>query len=450
MTKWVLPIVLAVALVFTGIWGYNQYQLNQQYNTHMENLYQKSFYELVGNVSSAESRLAKLMVSGDRSQHMTLLSEISRQADAAQMDLGQLPISHIALDKTAKYLNQLSDYAYFLSKNVSSGKTISTEEMDNLRKLHESAARLNGDLTKLSQEILQGKSGWGQFMQKGKSSFYEASDDIYTKQFVNIQKTGIDYPALIYDGPFSEALDQTDGSLLKEAPTITQLQARDIAVDFIGSDRVSKVEHSANSSNGVLDTWGISVWTKDDDEAPVFVAVSKKGGKVVNMISPHSAAEEKLSIEEAMEEAGKFLEEKGYPNMVPTYQQSFEGLSTINFAYAEGGIIIYPDLIKVKISLEDGKVYGFDARNYLLAHKDRNLAEPKLTLEEARMLVSPNLTITSARAAVIPTEGKREVLCYEFKGKYGNNNYIVYIDAISGEEADILQVIDTENGSLTM
>ncbi len=450
MTKWVLPIVLAVALVFTGVWGYNQYRLNQQYSIHMENLYQKSFYELVGNVSSAESRLAKLMVSGDRSQHMTLLSEISRQADAAQMDLGQLPISHIALDKTSKYLNQLSDYSYFLSKKVSSGKTISTEEMDNLRKLHESAARLNADLTKLSQEILRSKSSWGQFMQKGKAGFYEASDDIYTKQFVNIQKTGIDYPTLIYDGPFSEALDQVDGTLLKRAPSVTQLQARDIAVDFIGSERVSKVEHSANSSNGILDTWGISVWIKDNDAAPIFVAVSKKGGKVVNMISQHRAGREELSIDEAMEQARKFLEEKGYPNMVPTYQQNFEGLSTITFAYAEGDVIIYPDLIKVKISLEDGKVYGFDARNYLLAHKERVLEEPELTLEEAQMLVSPNLNITSARMAVIPTEGKKERLCYEFKGKFGENKYIVYIDANSGEEADILQVIDTDNGSLTM
>jgi spore germination protein len=52
--------------------------------------------------------------------------------------------------------------------------------------------------------------------------------------------------------------------------------------------------------------------------------------------------------------------------------------------------------------------------------------------------------------AVIPTEGKKERLCYEFKGKFGENKYIVYIDANSGEEADILQVIDTDNGSLTM
>ena len=64
--------------------------------------------------------------------------------------------------------------------------------------------------------------------------------------------------------------------------------------------------------------------------------------------------------------------------------------------------------------------------------------------------MNPNLKIITSRMAVIPTEGKRERLCYEFKGELGEKRFIVYIDANTGEEADILQVIDTENGSLTM
>ena len=52
MKHWIVPAVLAIALIFTGVWGYQQYQLNQEYMRHMENIYQKSFYELVGNVGS--------------------------------------------------------------------------------------------------------------------------------------------------------------------------------------------------------------------------------------------------------------------------------------------------------------------------------------------------------------------------------------------------------------
>jgi germination protein YpeB len=449
MTKWVLPVVLAMALVFTGVWGYNQYRVNQQYSVHMDNIFQKSFYELVGNVGNVETRLAKLMVSGDKGQHMMLLSEISRQADAAQTDLGQLPVSHIALERTSKYLNQLSDYSYYLSKKVSDGKTLSTDEMNNLRKLHSSATNLNADLIKMKQDVLTGKSGWVDLARNKKSNFYKASNDIYTKQFVSMQKAGIDYPTLIYDGPFSEARDQMGGTPLKGA-SVSQDQARDIAMKFVGKDRVTKVQNTANGTDGILDTWGVNIWTKEDQNTPIFLSVSKKGGKVVNMIGQHKAGKEKLSVDEAMNRAKKFLEQNGYPDMVPTYQQNHDGESTINFAFAEGNVIVYPDLIKVKIGLDNGNVYGFEARNYLLAHKKRNLGEPKLTIDEAKKLVSPNLKISSSRLAVIPTESKRERFCYEFKGDFGGNRFIVYIDANTGEEADILQVIDTKNGSLTM
>ena len=447
--KWILPISLAVALTVTGVWGFSQYRMNQQYRIHMENIYQKSFYELVGNVGSVESSLDKLMVSDDGNQHGKLLSEISRQADAAQTDLGQLPVSHVALDKTSKYLNQLSDYSYYLVQKVSDGTPISAEEMKNLKALRENAARLNQDLSELNREAMEKKSGWGQFIRNRNPDFYKVSDDLYTKQFTEIQKTGINYPRLIYDGPFTETSERAGDSALKGA-AITQEQAKAIAVSFVGKARVSRVKNTSDSSNGLLDTWGVNIWTREDPKSPAYVAVSKKGGKVVTMISSHTSGSAGLSINEATKRAKKFLDENGYHGMVPTYQQDFDGTSTINFAYAEKGTIVYPDLIKVKIGLDDGKIFGFEAGNYLIAHKARNPGQPKLTMEEARKRVHPNLKITSSRTAIIPTESKSERFCYEFKGEYGGNRFIVYLDANTGEEADILQIIDTKNGSLTM
>jgi len=449
MRRWILPAVLAVALVFTGAWGYKQYQLNQQYSIHMDNLYQKSFYELVGNVGSVETGLAKLMVSGDRSQHMILLSEISRQADAAQADLGQLPVSHVALDKTSKFLNQLSDYAYYLSKKVSEGKTISSEEMENLQKLHENAVSLNSDLSKLSADLLKSNTGWGNLVKNAKPGLYEASDDLYTRQFVNIQKTSIEYPSLIYDGPFSEALDRADGIELKKAP-VTEAQAREAAINFVGKDRTAKIERSSDGNNGVLDTWGFNIYTREDPDNPIYISVSKKGGKVVNMISQHIARGKKLSVEEVVKKAKEFLEKNGYNDMESTYHQIFDGMCTVNFAYTKNDIIMYPDLVKVKISMDNGQIYGFEARNYILTHKDRKLDEPSISMEEAEKLVNPNLKISSRRMAVIPTDSKKERFCYEFKGQLGEKSFIVYIDAMTGEEADILQIIETDNGSLTM
>jgi len=142
-SRWILPLVLALALALTGAWGYNQYKINQQYSIHMDNIYQKSFYDLVDSVGSMETKLSKLMVSGDKGQHIRLLSDISKEAEYAQSNLGQLPMSHTAIQKAQKYLNHLSDYTRYLNNKVSDGKTISDEELKNLRELYINATSLS-------------------------------------------------------------------------------------------------------------------------------------------------------------------------------------------------------------------------------------------------------------------------------------------------------------------
>lgn len=118
VVRWLLPVVLAAVLVIVGLWGYNQYQQNMEYSNYMENLYQKSFYELVGQVGDIETKLSKLMVSGDQGQSMIILSDVWRQADAAQINLGQLPLGHLSLIRTSKFMNQLADYCYYLTKKT--------------------------------------------------------------------------------------------------------------------------------------------------------------------------------------------------------------------------------------------------------------------------------------------------------------------------------------------
>ena len=53
--------------------------------------------------------------------------------------------------------------------------------------------------------------------------------------------------------------------------------------------------------------------------------------------------------------------------------------------------------------------------------------------------------------AVIPTSGQNEVFCHEFKMKTGDGqHYIVYVNAETGYEENILILIEDENGTLTL
>ena len=78
------------------------------------------------------------------------------------------------------------------------------------------------------------------------------------------------------------------------------------------------------------------------------------------------------------------------------------------------------------------------------------MAKPKVSKEEAKKTLNKELEITSEGLAVIPTEFKTEILCWEFKGKVDGTDFLVYINAENGREEDILTIVDTPNGTLTM
>ena len=81
---------------------------------------------------------------------------------------------------------------------------------------------------------------------------------------------------------------------------------------------------------------------------------------------------------------------------------------------------------------------------------ERNISQNVISIESAKKKLNKNLNIQSEGLAIIPTEYKTEILCYEFKGKIDDNEFLVYINAGTGEEEDILIVYNTPNGVLTM
>lgn len=136
--------------------------------------------------------------------------------------------------------------------------------------------------------------------------------------------------------------------------------------------------------------------------------------------------------------------------MKETYFIKQGNVVTVNYAYNDNGIIVYPDLIKVKIALDNGEILGIETTGYLNSHKEREVTEPQITLEEAKAKINDKLEIMSENMAIIPTEWKTELVCYEFKGKVEEKEFLVYINAETGKEEDILVILDTPGGTLTV
>ena len=102
------------------------------------------------------------------------------------------------------------------------------------------------------------------------------------------------------------------------------------------------------------------------------------------------------------------------------------------------------------MALDNGQIVEYDATGYLMHHHNRPAQQPALSVQEAQQNVSPHLTVQDARPCVIPTAGSNEALCYEYHclGEAGEE-VLVYLDAQTGLERQILILTRSDNGVLT-
>lgn len=443
----IITVLLLVALVATGLWGYNQYIQHRDYRVFLQNQYQRMFYELIDHVENIEVDLAKAMVTSSPGQSLILFSDVWRQAFAAQEKLNQLPISHLTLKNTSKFLTQVGDYSYSLTKKNAEGIPASTDDWENLEKLHNHAGYLAAQLQRLRQEIRNRDINLAELRREGGSRFARVSRNIMKEELSRIEQEMVNYPTLIYDGPFSEHLQDVKPKGLTGDP-IDYQDATRIARDFLKGQDIRRIDKGSNG-NGTIKTYSLEITTEDNNR--IFIDISRKGGHVVWMLNTRDVNSVNISPNQALEIAKKFLKDKGYDSMVPTYSMRYDNISVINFAYLDGSVVVYPDLIKVKVALDNGEIVGFEAQGYLISHHKRDIPKPRLSIEEARNYISMRMDVKlPVQLTLIPLEDKREVLCYEFRGEFQEDDFLVYINALTGKEERILKLIKSENGVLTL
>ncbi len=252
---------------------------------------------------------------------------------------------------------------------------------------------------------------------------------------------------LIYDGAFSEHITSQEKKGLT-GEDIEEEKAKQIAEEFIGKSNIKQTNNLGFSENATIPVYDFSI--TNQEEETINVSIAKKGGHIVSMNSNREVKVENITQEEANKKGKEFLQNKGFPDMRETYYLKQEGIVTINYASTQNNVIMYPDLIKIKVALDDGEILGMETTGYLNNHTTRDIEKIKISKEEAKKTLNKDLEIKSEGLAVIPTKWQSEILCYEFKGKVEEREFLVYINAENGREEDILIITNTPNGTLTM
>lgn len=442
-----LSVIVVLGAIIIGI-GVFTYSREQTYRQASENSYNMAFFELVDYVQNVETYLAKSLISTTPEHGAQTLTHLWREADLAQTYLAQLPIESQELANTSKFLHQVSDYSYSLSQKNIYNEPLTQEDINNLTSLHDYSLNLKNTLVQLSSDLNEGRIKWGELTKKGNIAFAQEVSNISQDSFGNLEENFHEYSGLIYDGAFSEHMTNPERKGLT-GDNIDEEKAKQIAKDYFREDRIEEIIVNGLSENGNIPSYDLYVNLKNTDNN-ASISISQKGGHIIFSNYNRDVQTETISQEQANEIGKDFLTKIGFPNMKETYYLKREGIVTINYAYEQNGVIMYPDLIKLKIALDNGEVLGIETTGYLNSHEERSLPEVKISKEEAKKTLNKNLEIKSEKLAVIPTEFQTEIFCYEFKGTINNTEFLVYINAENGREEDILVIQNTPEGTLTM
>jgi germination protein YpeB len=445
----ILVVILIAIIVVLGLYTYKK---QKDYRQTAENEYNMAFFELVDYVQNVETYLAKSLISSTPEHGAETLTHVWREANLAQAYLAMLPIEAEELSNTSKFLNQVSDYSFTLSRKNIYNESLTDEDLENLKSLHSYSIELENTLNQLSADMTDGRISWGELTKKGNTIFATEVSNISKDSFSSLEENFHEYSGLIYDGAFSEHLTSVEKKGLT-GDEIDEEKAKQIATDFVGTEKIKEINSLGISENTDMPSYDFSI-VLNDEKNNLYISISQKGGHIVFMNYNRTVEAETISEDRANEIGKEYLNNHGFSNMKETYYLKQDGIITINYAYTQssdyGEVTMYSDLVKLKVALDNGEILGIETTGYLNSHYEREISNVQISKEDAKQNLNKTLDIQSEGLAMIPTQYQTEILCWEYKGKVDDTEFLVYINAETGKEEDILVIKDTPNGTLTM
>lgn len=412
----------------------------KRYKTSVLVSSERAVSELCENLDKITVDLQKSLFCNTEPMLAFLGTELYKSSAAAKVGLGELTEKDTESFEIYKFLSQVGDYTLALDKRLSNGETLTSEDRKALGALYDYSLSLSSGMEKLRNGAYENTVSFEKAVST--LSLDKSENAAYFSDSLNDTEQALtDYPTLVYDGPFADSVLNREALFVKDKEQITEEEARKKAASLL-SCRETEL-HTDSEENGAL---GLFCFSKGEKA----VALTKKGGFLCYMTNPDFSLEAKLEEKQAAARAAEFLKSEGFLNMSESYFSTYDGVCTVNFAFKENGVIYYSDLIKVSVALDSGKVVAVDARGFLSNHTKRTLSKPAVSLEKAKSTLSPLLSFKSDALALIPCKDGKERFCRELHvSDSKGQEALVYIDAETGEEADVLLLLYSDGGVLT-
>lgn len=425
------------AIVATAGFWYKEKRSEEYYKQMVENQYSAALSELNSGLNLISVLLEKASYCSTPVLYSQLATELFSVAEISKNALSVLPSGGQGLETVNRFLSQVGNFTLSISGSIIRGQQIDAATQNNFSKLSKTAERIRQTISD-SHLNYNNREHWSQVIE---STLQETvTEDSLASSLTELEENLTDYPTLVYDGPFSDHILTKKAVMITGLPVVAREEAMRTAEIFCGLSE-NTLQFQSNE-DGKIPAYRFEGENRN-------VSVSQNGGKVVYFRNSRQIDKNLLNVEQAIDSAKRFLNERDISSMQETYYFIDEDVCVINFAFLDGQTLCYTDLIKVGVALDNGEVVFYEANGYLFNHTTRAFEVPKRTAAEASQVLSNQLTIRSTSIVLIPTDGGGEKRCYEFLCQ-GNDEreILVYVDLLTGMEEQILILLRSDNGIL--
>ncbi|MBQ8522706.1 MAG: germination protein YpeB [Clostridia bacterium] len=428
-------VVLVIALGATLIAFFQLKKTDEQSNKTLESVYSSSYYSMVDSVNNLQVSADKFETVTTSEAQRDLLRDMEQDCAYVVAGLSVLPIDVENSNSAIKFFNQVSGMCEAYIKTIDKGESLSPEQLLLVDKAEYALSIIKSKLNTHNDMVRKGDYEFisvGVFNDDGVTQFSNSIGDLTA--------TEVDYPTMIFDGPFSDSLENKQIRGLSEEE-ITKEQAEDYLRNTVYQDQEVEIEY-VNETDGDFVTYDFKI-TKNDKE--YMAQVTKRQGILLTILGYAESGEPNISSEKAQELAEGFANKVGFGDLTTTWLEVKDNIAYINLAPTQDGVVLYPDLVKVKIDMFAQDVIGFEAKNYAFNHVERTF-ETSITLEEAEEKLGFDYIVLNTRKAIIALENDIEVAVYEFACERIGGLFYYYVDANTGNLVQILKVVDS-NGT---
>ena len=398
-----------------------------------ENGARATLYEMVSVSEDLEGSLNKLRIASGTSEQRKLLADIIADTAVMESALEKIPVDQATSTDISSFVNRTNSYARSLLAQLADGKALTDTQMNTISYLYDVNAKLYNELNNLATTMTE----------KDFRSFMNGGDGMCKDGFCEMGNSTRQEPEEIVDAPFTNEGNVGENKLASYEE-ITSARGEELVREYLEGYHVRDVAFTGETNASDFTAYNYVV--TDENDAEIFAQVTKNGGMLVFFDTYEECYTKNFDLETCDKIAREFLAQLGMDDVEAVWLSDGGMVANLTYVGVKNGVRMYPDMVRVRVCEEKGRVVGLEAKGYLLNHGGKRDTSAKLSMNEAKEALSSHLEVKTANKALIPVEGE-EVLCYEFLCSYGEEEYMAYVDANTGVEIQLFRVRNSAQGS---